>query len=96
MLSQYVKTWFSNMNNPIQDEEAAFIKQEGDLIAVVARDKTPLRRFMEKIGAVCCFRVSKVSFAYRSARLLHLLTALLSSSTPPNVKAAPQSTPESH
>lgn len=68
-----VKTRLSNTNGPIRKEEAAFIEQEGDLIAVVAKEKTPLRRGLERIGlfeALCCFRVGHVSFAYRPASLL--------------------------
>lgn len=58
-----VKNWLHNNNNPIDWEEANFIQQEGDLIPVVPRVKTPLRRFVDKfpsIRKISCFRDRKV------------------------------------
>lgn len=58
-----VKNWLDSSNGAIKDEEAAFIEQEGDLIAIVPRVKTPLRRFIDKfpsIRKISCFRDRKV------------------------------------
>lgn len=58
-----VKNWLYNNNGPIDKEEADFIQHEGDLIPVVPRNKTPLRRFIDRfpsIRKISCFRDRKV------------------------------------
>ena len=82
-----VKNWLSNMNGPINEKEAAFIEQQGDLFAVVTNPKTPLRRFLDRISffdAVPCFRPKKVCFAYHFAESLQLLTCLRAAQPHPN------------
>ncbi|CAF9936463.1 hypothetical protein IMSHALPRED_010771 [Imshaugia aleurites] len=44
-----VKRWFANANEKvIQNEEKQFIDKDGDLIPIVSKIKTPLRRFFDK------------------------------------------------
>lgn len=44
-----MRHWFENANNKvIQSEEKRFIDKDGDLIPVVPKIKTPLRRFIDK------------------------------------------------
>lgn len=43
-----LKTWHSNYDKAILDEERAYLNQDEDLITIVPIVKTPLRRYMEK------------------------------------------------
>ena len=44
-----IKRWFYNANDKvIQREEMQFIDMDGDLIPMVPKIKTPLRRFIDK------------------------------------------------
>ncbi|KAK7403419.1 hypothetical protein QQX98_010832 [Neonectria punicea] len=44
-----IKTWHSNLNDRvIADEERTYLERMDDLICVVQRDKTPLRRLIDK------------------------------------------------
>ncbi len=46
-----VKNWFYNAcENVIQRKEREFVKKDGDLIPVVPKIKTPLRRFIDKFN----------------------------------------------
>ncbi len=46
-----VKNWFYNASEKvIHPEEREFIKKDGDLIPVVPKIKTPLRRFIDKFN----------------------------------------------
>lgn len=46
-----VKRWFRNANeHVIQHEEKQFIDKDGDLIPVVPKTKTPLRRLVDEFG----------------------------------------------
>ncbi|KAL8696381.1 MAG: hypothetical protein Q9201_007686 [Fulgogasparrea decipioides] len=49
---KYVKNWLNNTNGPIRPEEASFIQKEGDLIPLVPRLKPPLRRLIDRFGAM--------------------------------------------
>ena len=57
-----IREWFKNNNNPIREEEAEFIEKAGDLIPVVPKEKTPLRRFIDKfdcIRSISCFQLEQ-------------------------------------
>ena len=58
-----VKTWLKNSNNPIAKEEVRYIDKEGDLMPMVPKIKTPLRRIMDRYQVLrkfSCFRQTKV------------------------------------
>ncbi|KAF1851126.1 uncharacterized protein K460DRAFT_412737 [Cucurbitaria berberidis CBS 394.84] len=52
-----IANWFYNTQNAIWKDEAAYIKQENDLIQLVPKTATPLRHFLEKSTH---FRLSKL------------------------------------
>ena len=62
-----VRQWLDNANDPIAEEEVTFVRkadQEDDLIPVVSKPKTPLRRFIDRstlLRLPTCFRERKVS-----------------------------------
>ena len=59
-----VRNWFSNHDQAIRPEECEYINKDGDVIALVPRLKTPLRRFLEHFDCFLLsplFRVWKVS-----------------------------------
>ena len=59
-----VKTWLKNSNGAIVDTETGFIEKTGDLIPVVSKNKTPMRRFFDRFDAtkkIPCFTNRKVS-----------------------------------
>ena len=71
-----VKTWLKNNNHPIMKEEVRYIDKEGDLMPVVPKIKTPLRRFMDRyqvLRRISCFRERKVS-AIQSTRIPELIS----------------------
>ncbi|KAL6722304.1 hypothetical protein ACLMJK_001411 [Lecanora helva] len=43
-----VTQWLKNANRPIREEEVAFLNEEDDLIPVVPKQKTPIRRLMDR------------------------------------------------
>jgi hypothetical protein len=43
-----VKTWFENHVNAISEPESRYIDQKSDLIQLVPKTKTPLRRLLER------------------------------------------------
>lgn len=51
-----IQNWFYNSQNAILESEAAYISKEHDLIQLVPKPTTPLRRILEKSTA---FRLSK-------------------------------------
>lgn len=44
---QSVRNWLHNANNPIHDEETAYIKRSHDLVSLAPKAKSPLRRLFE-------------------------------------------------
>lgn len=65
-----VKTWMENNNNPITKGEAKFIHKDSDLMPMVPKIKTPLRRFIDRyqlFRRISCFRERKVHFRYMRA-----------------------------
>ena len=60
-----VKTWIKDANEKvIEKEEQAFLDKDGDLIPVVPKARTPLRRFIDKFDILrlpSCLRDRKVS-----------------------------------
>ncbi|KAF2143089.1 uncharacterized protein K452DRAFT_226033 [Aplosporella prunicola CBS 121167] len=57
-----VQSWFSDYPTAIESAEQEFINKEKDLIALVDRPKTPLRRFLESFSwfnRLCCWRVKQ-------------------------------------
>lgn len=78
-----VRNWFRNNFQPIKPEEADFINKDGDLIAIVKEDKTPLRRWIDNVRWFrgTWFRIDKVSgtMVYSASRDLIIL--ILSFST---------------
>ena len=79
---QNVKIWLSNSNEAIHDDETRFITQEGDLIAMVTREKSPLRLFVERYDLVkylCYFKPSMQ--ALPDLALLQLLIVISNSLT---------------
>ena len=49
-----VKNWFFNNNYPIHPDEGRFINTDDDLVALVPKIRTPLRRFLDMFD---CFRL---------------------------------------
>ncbi len=45
-----VKQWLENANNPIREEEVAFLQEEDDLIPVVSTRKVPVRNFINRFN----------------------------------------------
>ena len=43
-----VRQWLENANNPIPDEEVAYLKEEDDLVPVAYHKKAPVRQVMER------------------------------------------------
>ncbi len=43
-----VQNWLYNNNGPIHEKEACFIEADGDLVSLVPKVHTPLRRWLEK------------------------------------------------
>lgn len=60
-----VKKWIEGANKKvIEKEEQAFLQKDGDLIPVVPKARTPLRRFIDKFDILrlpSCLRNRKVS-----------------------------------
>jgi hypothetical protein len=52
-----ILNWFYNTQNAIEEQEAAYIKQPYDLIQLVPKSTTPLRRLLERSTH---FRLSKL------------------------------------
>lgn len=51
-----VKQWLTNANSAIDSEEVEFIQNVDDLVPVVPKPKTPLRRWIDRydiLGASC-------------------------------------------
>ncbi|KAF1991241.1 hypothetical protein K402DRAFT_173849 [Aulographum hederae CBS 113979] len=46
---QNIRNWFEDNKHAIKDEEQQFIERDQDLMAVVSRERTPLRKILEKI-----------------------------------------------
>ncbi|KAI4131594.1 MAG: hypothetical protein LQ347_002903 [Umbilicaria vellea] len=61
-----VKNWMNNANGQIIDKEAEFINHEGDLMAVVAHEKTPLRRLMDRYDIFDYFRCCQTGLDKRT------------------------------
>ena len=60
---QNVKTWMKNNKGSITAGEAKFITREGDLMPMVPKVKSPLRRFIDRyqlFRRIGCFRERKV------------------------------------
>ena len=58
-----IKTWLENHNNPVTKAEIKFINKEGDLMPMVPKLKSPLRRFIDRyqlFRRISCFRERKV------------------------------------
>lgn len=62
---QNVKQWLQNANDPITSEEVSFIDNHEDLIPMVSREGTPLRRFLldkfDRLRLTSCIRERKAS-----------------------------------
>ena len=43
-----VKRWLHDANYPVKEKERQFINKDGDLIPVVPKTKTPLRRLFDR------------------------------------------------
>ncbi|CAF9916587.1 MAG: hypothetical protein HETSPECPRED_002956 [Heterodermia speciosa] len=59
-----IKTWLKNNNNPVTKAEIKFINKEGDLMPMVPKIKSPLRRFIDRyqiFRRISCFRVRKLN-----------------------------------
>lgn len=59
-----LRTWLKNSNKPIEPEEVRFIDKDGDLMPVVPKQRTPLRRFMDRyqlLRNLICFRQRKLN-----------------------------------
>ncbi len=60
-----VKQWLQNANDPITSEEVSFIDKHEDLIPMVSREGTPLRRFLldkfDLLKLTSCIRERKAS-----------------------------------
>ena len=60
-----VKRWIKSANEkPIEKEELEFLEKKGDLIPVVPKARTPLRRFIDKFDILrlpSCLRDREVS-----------------------------------
>ena len=58
-----VVQWLENAKNPIRKEEVAYLKAQEDLIALVSKERTPLRRLLDRVNIqrrVPCVRDRKV------------------------------------
>ncbi|KAL9598672.1 MAG: hypothetical protein Q9219_004341 [cf. Caloplaca sp. 3 TL-2023] len=58
----YFRNWLANNNQPIRSAEVSFIEEEGDLMPVVPRVKSPLRRLIDRydtLGRLACWRIKK-------------------------------------
>lgn len=58
-----VKQWLDNARRPIEPNEVAFLENQEDLVPVVSKERTPLRRFIDKFNLVrlmSCIRERKV------------------------------------
>ncbi len=60
-----VKQWLQNANDPIRSEEVSFIDRHEDLIPMVSKEGTPLRRFLldklDRLNLTSCIRERKAS-----------------------------------
>lgn len=69
-----VKRWFKNANEKvIHGEEKQYIDKDGDLIPVVSKIKTPLRRFIDKFEKprlLALFRQKDVGCLDSSSKLV--------------------------
>lgn len=64
-----VKNWLHGSRDSIEKNETAFLEEQGDLIAVVRKPRTPLRRFFDRyeiLQRLYFFRDGKVSARYTS------------------------------
>ena len=58
-----VEQWLRNANHPITKEEISFLDQHEDLIPLVSKQRTPLRRFIDK------FDLLKLAFCVRNRKV---------------------------
>lgn len=59
-----VNQWLENAKFPIEPKEVAFLEDHKDLIPVVSKERTPLRRFIDRfdlVKLISCIRERKVS-----------------------------------
>lgn len=74
-----VKRWIEGANvKVIQHEEQQFLEKAGDLVAIVPKDRTPLRRFIDRFNLLrllSCFRERKVPNAWSCIRFIGELRA---------------------
>ena len=62
-----IKSWLENSNGPITQAEVKFINKEGDLMPLVPKVKSPLRRVLDRYNVfrrIPCFRESKVRTSF--------------------------------
>lgn len=67
-----VKNWLFNNNYPIHEAETQFINTDDDLVSLVPKVRTPLRRFLDLF---VCFRLFFL-FRVRPVRRIWLLCDL--------------------
>lgn len=59
-----MRNWLEASNDAIEDKEKKFIDVDGDLIPIVPKLKTPLRRFIDRfeiLKQISCLTDRKVS-----------------------------------
>ncbi|KAI9822405.1 MAG: hypothetical protein M1827_000124 [Pycnora praestabilis] len=64
-----VKNWFYNNEEAIAEPERQFVDTDSDLVSLVPKIRTPLRRFLELFDwfrLSCCFRVKSKDFVHYS------------------------------
>ena len=59
-----VNQWLENARSPIRSEEVTFLEDHKDLIPVVSKERTPLRRLIDRfdlVKLISCIRERKVN-----------------------------------